>query len=318
MKVVVTAIGSMAADVVIRSLRANRNVSAIVGTDTNPSKRVPLSALVDEFRRMPLAPGVDFIEHLHKIVDDLKVDVIIPLTDPEVDAIVDMISSGIWPKRCMACVSPPAVVRICRDKLALHDFLRYSSDLVTVPSWLLDGDWRTSLRGPLVAKPRRGRSSEGLIYASSPAEIDALVGTQVGHDYVVQPFVPGDVYTVDVIRSPDGIIVSAARREIVRSSRGAGLVVESCTDRELLIGASQAAETLGVIGAVNFEFIRGADSYQLIDANPRPSAGIGFSELAGLDVARLHLASFTGGVFHAEPVGSPGQMIMSGTARIVV
>ena len=53
-------------------------------------------------------------------------------------------------------------------------------------------------------------------------------------------------------------------------------------------------EKLSIVGCINIEFIKFEGVYYLMDVNPRFSAGIAFSILAGYDVVKNHLNCFIG------------------------
>ena len=53
-------------------------------------------------------------------------------------------------------------------------------------------------------------------------------------------------------------------------------------------------QTLDIIGCINIEFIKSENDYFLMDINPRFSAGIAFSLLAGYDFIQNHIKCFQG------------------------
>ena len=145
---------------------------------------------------------------------------------------------------------------------------------------------------PCVAKPRDGRSSEGLYYLQSPEQ---LVMIKDLNRYIFQKKIEGQVYTVDFVRDPKtGISYNIPREELLRTKNGAGIAVRIFHDSYLDSLASYIGEKLGIIGVVNMEFIRSKDNYYLIDINPRFSAGIAFSCMSGYDFVTAHLNCFAG------------------------
>ena len=57
---------------------------------------------------------------------------------------------------------------------------------------------------------------------------------------------------------------------------------------------SNIGKELDINGCVNMEFIINKDNIFLIDVNPRFSAGIGFSKLAGYNFIESHINCFIG------------------------
>ncbi|MBF1256015.1 MAG: ATP-grasp domain-containing protein, partial [Stomatobaculum longum] len=152
---------------------------------------------------------------------------------------------------------------------------------------------------PLILKPDNGRSSEGVFrIGNREALTRALLELRMlgrAEGYLAQPFISGRVVCVDTIRDSAGHTLALAREEYIRTPRGAGLSVQVFRDSELEAICGALAAELGVIGCVNFEFIKDAGGkYHFLECNPRFSGGIGFSERAGLPAVRLHLGAWRG------------------------
>ncbi len=112
-------------------------------------------------------------------------------------------------------------------------------------------------------------------------------------DYIIQPFIKGNILTVDVVRNNDSQVVCMARRELLRNPSGAGTTVEIIQNDELTRICTEIATSLGIIGAMNFEFIEAPDKLYFLELNPRFSGGVEFSHIAGYDVVSNHLRCFT-------------------------
>lgn len=84
------------------------------------------------------------------------------------------------------------------------------------------------------------------------------------------------------------------RWEYIRTKNGAGITVEIFYSKSLENIVKQIGNDLDINGCVNIEFIYDGDKYYIIDINPRFSAGIAFSKLAGYDFVKSHINAFTG------------------------
>jgi carbamoyl-phosphate synthase large subunit len=290
--ILITAIGSFSADAVITALSRYPNVR-LIACDINPEHWIPLSSSVNAFYQVPLAYDVSaYITSLCTIIQTEKIEYIIPLTDPEVDVFCDHreVFDTLDVKICMP---DNATVKICRDKLAYYQFLKGESNIEVIPTFCItDIKSVLALQLPIVLKPRKGRSSEGLLVIDNKP--DLINKLQRLKDYVAQPLYRGDVYTVDYIRQAKSQIVSSiSRKELIRTKNGAGLTVEIMYDETLHQIVRHLGEKLFLNGCVNFEFIRHQNTYFLMDINPRFSAGVAFSILAGYDMVTNHLICFT-------------------------
>jgi carbamoyl-phosphate synthase large subunit len=286
--ILVTAIGTASAKAVIQSLRQTVPGVRIIGTDLNAIENVPNSRLVDRFIQVPSAVSERFAIRLFQICLDEDVDFLIPLTDPEVDALSGMEARF----RLVGTVitqSNPASIRISRDKRLVHDTFAHDFLVNVIPTRNQDHITPQS-PFPLLAKKRRGRSSEGMIRYEDFEQWSTCC--ERTSDYIVQPFLDGEIFTVDVVRTKNGSFGALARHERVRNARGLGLEVTIQPDSELHAIAGYVSQELNLTGAINIEFlVRNGISY-LMDVNPRCSGGVHFSMEAGFDVIAEHLEVF--------------------------
>jgi carbamoyl-phosphate synthase large subunit len=112
------------------------------------------------------------------------------------------------------------------------------------------------------------------------------------NDYIFQPYLQGQIITVDVVLDKNENNVSVARRELLRTSNGAGLVVKIIKEPLLEQIVTLIVNKLNILGCINIEFLQVASDYYLMDINPRFSAGVGFSFVAGYDFVTNHLKCF--------------------------
>jgi len=111
-------------------------------------------------------------------------------------------------------------------------------------------------------------------------------------DYIFQPFIYGNIFTVDTVRDKTGNCVAVARQELTRTSNGAGITVDVKRNTLLEQSAKFVANELNILGCINIEFIFDGNNYYLMDINPRFSAGVGFSCISGYDFVNNHLRCF--------------------------
>ncbi|HRY12487.1 MAG TPA: ATP-grasp domain-containing protein [Syntrophomonadaceae bacterium] len=293
MKILVTAIGSMAADIVIKAL--HRGGHLVVGTDIYPREWIADAYNVDWFVQAPPARDEDkYRDFIMNICEDKGIEAIIPLTDPEVE-VISSVKHGLLSEGVLACVMEPESVSLCRDKYRLPRFLASLGLDNTIATDRFDPHALPSWPFPWQAKPRFGRSSQGLVLIGNAEQAAYLKDLSNLCEYVVQPYIGGRICTVDVIRDGKDNVVCIARRELLRNPSGAGLTVETIENNELTSTCCWIARTLDVIGAVNLEFIESpSGSFSFLELNPRLSGGVEFSHLAGYDVVSNHLRCFQG------------------------
>lgn len=294
MNVLVTAIGSMSADCVISSLRS-MGVSHVSGSNSLPRDFTPAASLVDSFHLVPAASETNaYRTRLLDICLDEGISHLIVLTDVEIDALLevreDLLAGG-----TTLCIPSSEAIKVCRDKMLLHDTFREDTRINVIPTVKASSITRPEdVRFPLLAKPRAGRSSEGLLRFDTRSDLEANQ-QRLDDDYILQPALAGSIFVVDIVRhGATGRMATMAREELLRTANGAGLTVRMHPRGEINEMAMHFAEELSLNGCINIEFIVSDSHIWLMDANPRFSAGVAFSRMAGYDMVKNHLRCFSG------------------------
>ena len=292
MNILVTAIGSFSSACVIDKLR--RKGHHVVGCDIYDYNWLAQSRECDAFYQAPYATEEQrYVEFLLDISEKESVDFIIPLTDLEVD-VLNKHRAPFVEKGIIVCIQSPDCLCVVRNKYNL--FRQFADDsIVKVPMTVLANsriDAVIPFSYPVIAKPTKGRSSEGLCTICTEDELQQFLKRH--SDYINQEKIEGSVYTVDYVRDNKGNDNSVIREELLRTKNGAGTTVRLLNDELLRETSSYIGEKLNVCGCVNMEFIHGKaeGQYYLIDINPRFSAGIAFTIMAGYDVVISNLNCF--------------------------
>lgn len=286
MNILVTSIGSMSAQCVISSLR--RLGHFVVGTDIYPENWHSESKLCNKFFQIPLCKEYDYVPTLLNIISENDISLVIPLTDVEIDVLNEK-------RACfddigvILCMPSPDIIEIVRDKYNLYNYFK-QDDCIHMPQTYLNIGIDVPKKFPLLAKIRNGRSSEGLFWINTHEDLQYILTKR---NYIIQEKIDGYIVTVDFIRSrKNGVCVAIPRRELLRTSNGAGLTVEIYADERLFAICKYIGDKLNINGCVNFEFIESDNAYYLIDINPRFSAGIAFSYKVGYDLPKNNLNCF--------------------------
>lgn len=307
MKCLVTAIGSMSAEAVIHAIAQQPDVTA-VGCNMYPKEWTAASRLVGRFHQVPSArDAAAYLSRLLEICESDHISHIIPLTDPEVDAL-SANRQRFDEMGVTLCISPQPAIRVARDKLAIYQCFADHPRIHPIPTANLQDEGNPGFPYPLLAKLRHGRSSEGQVNIPDAAALRFWRARLAGQDYVVQPRRTGDVFVVDVVRQPDGHRSAAmTRRELLRSPNGAGMTVHMQPWHACDTLALEAADILDLCGCINLEFLIVDDMPLLMDVNPRFSAGVAFSIMSGYDMVANHLRCFDGG--QIEPCEPPANKV---------
>lgn len=288
-KCLVTAIGSMSADCVISNLK--NNDVFVAGCDIYPGEWHSTTSKCDRFYKAPLvSQESEYLTFISEICEQEKIDFIFPLTDIEVD-FFNIHRAFFENKGVRICISSSETLNYARDKYNLYLLFENDADVPSVRTWTSDGEFIY----PCIAKPKNGRSSEGLMRLESSAQ---LANKETWDNYIFQEIIDGDIYTVDLLRSEkENKEVCVSRIELLRTKNGAGTTVMMQQDDSLNLLVRKIGQKLHITGCVNMEFIKCNNLFYLIDINPRFSAGVAFSHLAGYNMVLNHLK-----VFMDEPI----------------
>lgn len=281
----VTAIGTAAATTVVTEL-AKTDSFHIVGTDIFNPWEVVTSQEVDDFYRVPPAVGDEerFLRHILELCRQCGVNYYFATIDEEV-ASISRHKEEFEDLGVRLCVPNRDTVELCHDK---YRFVQWCEERFPSMSIKRIKTLEEAARAsyPLFLKPAFGRASIGCRVIGSFDELIAEMDDgRLSQDVVLQKYVEGNVVTVDVVRSAKtGQFKAIPRLETQRNANGCGVAVELFYDEDLISRCRSVAEGLGLDGVANMEFFKTDDGYKMIEVNPRLSAGIAFSCLAGADL----------------------------------
>lgn len=190
----------------------------------------------------------------------------------------------------VVCVAAPEKVALCRDKRLTGDYFR---SLGLEAPEAVDRIGQYTGGYPAFIKPLDGSSSIGANRADSYRELERYAAGLEG--YVVQPFVKGEEYTVDICCGLDGkpIYITPRQRLAVRSGEvlKTKIAHDPVTEREMLALTADFAP----VGGITVQLIRdeqGVNHY--IEINPRFGGGAPLSMRSGADSAKALLRCVMG------------------------
>ncbi|MBR3872771.1 MAG: ATP-grasp domain-containing protein [Clostridia bacterium] len=285
-----TAVGSASAAAALKSLRALGH--RVIGCDIYPQAWNIVSGEVDAFfQALPVTDEAAYVNQMMDAVEREHVDYLIPLTDLEVDVLcackANFASLG-----CTVCTPDEPAARLCRDKMKIAQVLAEDGICRTIPTRSPYGWEPAESDFPLMLKPIHGRSSQGQAIVRTKEAFDSALKNR--SDYIAQPFIEGDIFTVDVARDLYGNVCCLPRQELLRTVNGLGTTVRTCPGHPLEKLCAAIAARAQIVGVVNMEFIVRGDEYWFLEVNPRFSGGMGFSLAAGADFAAMQIACHDG------------------------
>lgn len=258
----------------LKRLGLKGNVIATDMNDLSPglyvSNRRYLVPLTSDPQYIPIIKTICFKERIHLLIP--TIDDELPLFGRYRD---EFRAIGVH-----VAVSSEQTGLICNDKRHTAEFLR-ERGVPFVPTWLPAELDFSRLRYPLFLKPRNGRGSVGAFTIGS--ERDLRFFLEYVPDPVVQPFLAGREFTVDVLADFSGKVVSAVPRERMVVRAGVTDRGRTVSHPGMIEAAVQAARALDIRGPANIQLKLQEDNPTIFEVNPRFSGGIPLTIAAGAD-----------------------------------
>lgn len=248
---------------------------AIYGADMLGT--APALAFCDHTRRICGMKEDGYIEQLLDICKSDKIDLLIPTIDTDLFILSNNKErfSNIGVK---VLISASEMVAVCRDKNLTSVFFRSCG--VKAPDTYNDvNEYHGSF--PCFIKPKDGSSSKDAFKINTLE--DLFVYSRRVEEYIIQPFIDGIEYTVDIFCDFDGNPIYIVPRERVAVRAGEVLKTKICLDQEMIRECKQIIEKFKPCGPITVQLIKdkktGENYY--IEINPRYGGGAPLSIKAG-------------------------------------
>ncbi|WP_242964287.1 HAD-IA family hydrolase [Eubacterium sp. An3] len=281
----------------IELLQAFRNAALVLNKDlkifgADMAGTAPALSYCDYKRKVVAMNNSGYIDNLIQICVNDHIDLLIPTID------TDLLLLSENKKKFEAIdtrvmISTPEMIRICRDKNNTSQFFVNCGLHAPMPV----NDWRKYKSDyPAFIKPKDGSSSINAFKVDNIEELEIYAG-QI-EDYIVQPFVEGIEYTIDIFCNWDGEPISIVPRERVQIR--AGEVLKTCIamDSTMIAEAKALCKVFKPCGPMTVQLIRDENGIDwFIEINPRFGGGAPLSMKAGARSAEAILKMVDG-----EPV----------------
>lgn len=229
----------------------------------------------------------DLYDHLHSVVVENEITIIIPFVDGAVSVAQE------YEARYPGEVYVPAKGNSTAmfDKCAADDVFRAAS--LAVPE-KFSVDTITESAFPVIAKPRFGSASKGILVFHNLKEWEAR--TPSVNDYLIQKFIASaEEYTVDCFVTLNGTKYLSSRRRLEVTG---GEVTRTITVDDSSV-AHLACDTLratGLKGAVTVQILRDplTGEFMIMEVNPRLGGGAVCSVKAGFHLPEAIISEASG------------------------
>ena len=209
----------------IELLQAFRNAAIVLNKPlkifgADMAVTAPALAYCDYIRLVVAMKDPEYINNLLSICIKDQISLLIPTIDTDLLVLsenkerFDAIGTRVM-------ISAPDKISICRDKNYTSKFFAECGLKAPMPV----NDWKVYQGGyPAFIKPKDGSSSINAFKVDNQKELE-IYANQIG-DYIVQPFVDGKEYTIDIFCDWDGKPLSIVPRERLQVRAGEVLKTE--------------------------------------------------------------------------------------------
>ena len=223
----------------------------------------------------PRADDPGYIPFLTELVEAHHVSAVIPLTDLD----LEVLARSDLP----AFVPEAEVCRATFDKYLAHQLLE-SHGLPSPPTWL-PGEQAHGY--PAVVKPRQGSGSRSIHPCADEREAEFFAG-YVKEPVMVQRFMDGPEFSVDLLCNRDGVCLNAIPRTMLESRGGESIKGAAIADPELIDLGRAVAEALPLRGPATVQMFRDSElGLRVTDINARFGGAFACPMYAALEGPQL-------------------------------
>ena len=291
----------------VELLQAFRQAALLLDIDlkiygAEMSNTAPALAYCDFIRLVCAMKDSDYIPQLVEICKNDKIDLVIPTIDTDL-LVLSKNKEKFEQIGTKVLISKTDSIRLCRDKNFTSDFF-VSCGLSAPKTYNNYHDYDGGF--PCFIKPKDGSSSIDAYKIDNESEL-AEFANRVD-DYVIQPFIDGEEYTVDIFCDFNSkpIYITPRKRLAVRA--GEVLKTEIALDETIISECRQLIDKFEPVGAITVQLIKekntGKNYY--IEINPRFGGGAPLSMKAGAKSAEAILKMLCDEKLEYQQIASDG------------
>ena len=269
----------------IKSLKMVKYPVRIVASDSNP-----ISAgffMSDAHEVLPEIDSKLYVSRLLDIVEKHKIEILMPSSGYDIYQYSEnkekLLKLGALP-----VVSDKKTMERCRDKMQTFSYLSKKFDL---PFTTLD--YKRTMRFPIIAKPRYGKGSKGIVKIDNEKELKYV---QIKKDHLIfQEYLPGTEYTIDVLSDLDCEPIIAVPRIRLETKAGISTMGKIVKDENISDTCKSIAKYLKIRGPCCIQMKESKEGIlKIVEINPRLGGGTFFTTLAGANFPAMILDMVNG------------------------
>ena len=259
----------------------------IVASDSNP-----ISAgffMSDAHEVLPEIDSKLYVSRLLDIVEKHKIEILMPSSGYDIYQYSDnkekLLKLGALP-----VVSDKKTMERCKDKMQTFNYLSKKFDL---PFTTID--YKKTSRFPLIAKPRYGKGSKGIVKIDNEKELKYVQTKRDKDNLIFQEYLPGTEYTIDVLSDLECEPIIAVPRIRLETKAGISTIGKIVKDENISDTCKSIAKCLKIRGPCCIQMKESKEGIlKIVEVNPRMGGGTIFTTLAGANFPAMILDMVNG------------------------
>jgi len=281
------------------------------------SKYAPALYDADNYFIIPAVSNENYIKELYKICLKNDVKGLISLNDVELPVLAQH-KSKFMEKGIKLVVSDPETIDVCSDKYKTFKFLKenkfpFAKTFIALNEVLMEIKSKT-IKFPLLIKPRKGSASIGIKKVFNIAELRDKFEEK---KFIIQEFLQGDDYGVDVFCNSDLVPISIFAKRKMRVVAGEADKEVTVYDDKMIDFIKNMTGKLKLYGPGDIDLIKRGNEYFISDINPRFGGGYPIAHTVGADSPKKIRGLIKGKVLEADFRRYPDNIVMMKQYEII-
>lgn len=244
------------------------------------SETAPAIYFADRKAILPKINEDNYIDEIINVCKKENIRLVIPTIDTDLLLLSEERARIESESGAVVLISNTEVISICRDKINTQKFLE--ENRFKIPKMYSEEELNSeNLQFPLFIKPKSGSSSINTFKVNNIEELATY--RSLIKEPIVQDFMEGKEFTVDVFLDFDGNLITVVPRLRMATRSGEISKGEIVKDREIIEDIKRLVEVLKPIGHVTVQLMKTNKGIEYIEINPRFGGGAPMSIQSGAD-----------------------------------
>ena len=244
------------------------------------SETAPAIYFADRRAILPRINEDNYVDEIINVCKREGIRLVIPTIDTDLLLLSEERERIESESGAVVLISSTEVISICRDKINTQKFLEENG--FKIPKMYSEEELDSGeLEFPLFIKPKSGSSSINTFKVNNIEELATY--KSLIKEPIVQDFMEGKEFTVDVFLDFDGNLITVVPRLRMATRSGEISKGKIIKDKEIIEDIKRLVEVLKPIGHITVQLMKTNKGIEYIEINPRFGGGAPMSIQSGAD-----------------------------------